>query len=296
MKIFVTGATGYIGKNLLKELFAEGHDVSVSLRAGKESPFESQIQTFNIDEENIERTIDFFKQEKFDGVIHLASLYIKQHTSEEVFELINSNVRFSTHVLESAAKADIPWFINTGTFWQNFENKHYSPVNLYAATKQAFESIAQFYIETDQVKFVTLRLSDTYGPNDPRPKILNRLNQIAESGEELGMSGGEQIMDICFIDDVASAFIQLAKNLEIDSDLISNGEVYGVSADVRLSLRELVSLFQDVTGKQLKINWGFYPYKDREVMVPWDNSKNVSKWSPKVDLREGLRLLFKNKD
>jgi nucleoside-diphosphate-sugar epimerase len=149
MKIFVTGATGFVGVHLVNELIKLDIDVTINLHSDKPSPFPEVVKTYRLNELDMLKDISFLKDSNFSGVIHLASLYLAVHRQEEATELVNSNIKFSTYILECASQAKIKWFINTGSFWQNFENSNYSPVNLYAATKQAFECIAQYYIETN---------------------------------------------------------------------------------------------------------------------------------------------------
>lgn len=102
MKIFITGASGFIGKHLLHNLVNEGHQVTINVRKTC-STLNKNVKTFTINEEDINETIRFFKEQSFDGVIHLASLYITNHTSDDIFNLINSNVRFSAFTLEAAS-------------------------------------------------------------------------------------------------------------------------------------------------------------------------------------------------
>jgi nucleoside-diphosphate-sugar epimerase len=293
MKILVTGATGFIGKNLVNKLIELNIEVTVNLHSEKPSPFTNKVKTYRLNEKNIQSDIDFLKTSEFSGIIHLASLYITTHKSEEATSLVTTNVTFSTYVLECAAKAKINWFINTGTFWQNFQNRDYSPVNLYAATKQAFENIAQYYIETNKIKFCTLRLSDTYGPNDTRAKIFNLWNRIARTGETLDMSMGEQVIDISFIDDIVNAFILLATHLQNNRSDVNSGNVYSVMAEERFTLKELSVVFEKATKTKLNINWGEKQYRDREVMIPWENGVLVPEWKSKTNLMEGILLVFK---
>ena len=261
MKIFITGATGFIGKHLVNQLIKEGRHVTINLYRNESSPFSSNVKTYKMRDENIYSDINFLKQESFDGIIHLASLYLTNHRPEDVIQLTNSNVSFGSYILECSSQAGIKWFINTGTFWQNFQNFEYSPVNLYAATKQAFEIIAQFYIEKNQIKFTTIRLCDTYGQNDTRLKIFNIWEKIAETGEAIDMSSGDQLIDISYIDDVVNAYTLLANLLNEMNNRITNGAIYAVKAKQRYSLKELAVIFEKVTGKKLTIRWGGRPYK-----------------------------------
>jgi CDP-paratose synthetase len=292
MKIFVTGATGFIGKHLVNKLIGKGINVTVNLYGNEIPPFDSIVSTYRINENNPNDDISFLKQESFDGVIHLASLFLAQHKSKNVIELIDSNIRFSSYILECSAQAKIKWFINTGTFWQHYQNNVYSPVNLYAATKQAFESIAQFYIDTNQIQFCTIKLSDTFGPYDTRPKIFNLWKKIAKSGEILEMSPGEQKLDISYVDDIISAYFILLQHLHSQNSVIENGDVFAVKALNRYTLKNLAKIFEDVTGHKLNIKWGSREYNTREVMNPWDIGKVVPGWTPKSILTDSIKKVF----
>lgn len=294
MKIFITGATGFIGKSLVKQLVFDGHQITINLFGTEQSPFDNEVNHYQLNEANIAKDIKFFEQEKFNGVIHLASLYLTVHNPDDAVKLIDSNVRFSTHILECSAQSNIKWFLNTGTFWQNYENAKYSPVNLYAASKEAFEAIARFYIETERIHFNTLKLCDTYGPNDTRPKIFNLWSRIAKSGETLEMSPGDQEIDITYIEDIVGAFIILANHMNNRDKRIKNGDTFAVKAIKRYSLKELSAIFEEATAQKLNITWGGKSYRDREVMIPWTDGQVVPGWVPKVDVAEGILLLNLN--
>jgi len=291
MKIFITGATGFIGKHLVNFL-KKDNQITINLYGDEKTPFEDSVKTYKLNENKPSEAIEFMQKEKFNGVIHLASLYLTTHTPEQATKLIDSNVRFSTYILECAAQAKVKWFINTGTFWQHYKNKDYSPVNLYAASKQAFESIAQYYWETNKIKFCTLKLSDTYGPNDTRPKIFNLWQKIAETGETLDMSPGEQIIDISHVDDIVSAFALLANHLSNNHPEVNNGDSFAVKAEKRYTLKELAKIFEESTGKKLNINWGERLYRDRAVMKPWENGDIVPEWKQKHSLKNNIKKTF----
>ncbi len=273
MKILVTGTTGFIGKNLIKELEANKHFVY-----------------------SVTRTTDFneiFAKEKFDGIIHLASLFLNQHKTEDIKNLIDSNILLGTTLLDYAAKNDVKWFINTGTFWQHYKNKDYSPVNLYAATKQAFEDIARYYIETNPINFVTIKICDTFGPGDTRPKVFNLFSKISLSGETLEMSPGKQTIDINYIGNIISGYMHVINLLEKDTGKKMQGKVYAIKAQKRVSLNKLASIFEKTTGLKLNIKWGGKPYRPREVMVPWTKGKSIPNWRPEISIEEGIIETFR---
>ncbi|MBU0631305.1 NAD(P)-dependent oxidoreductase [bacterium] len=295
MKILVSGASGFIGQNLVKLLLDSGYEIHTILR--KESDI-SRIDTranLFIYDDNINSFLEYFQNEKFDGVVHLASLFLAAHTKDDIANLIDSNIKFGTQLLEVCKQSNVRWFINTGTFWQNFENSDYNPVNLYAATKEAFETIAKYYTETSNLIFTTIKLNDTFGPNDTRNKIFNLWSKIAKSGETLEMSAGEQLIDICYIEDVISAYTLLIEHLSSQNAADFKNKSFALSSDERMSLKELSKLFEDAVNVELVIKWGARPYREREVMVPWENGQIVPNWKPRYTLKEAIIKTIEDK-
>lgn len=214
-----------------------------------------------------------------DTIFHLASLFLSQHRPQDITSLIKSNINFGTHLVEAAAINNCLKFINTGTSWQHFENKDYNPVNLYAATKQAFEDILKFYVEAHGLKVITLKLFDTYGPDDPRPKLMNLLKRAAENGETLDMSPGEQVIDLVHVNDVVEAFCAAQKLIEkVEGKVFKS---YGVSSGEPLSLKKLVSKLSDRWDEKINIHWGERSYRPREPMIPWNLFNKVPGWTAK---------------
>lgn len=291
MKLLITGATGFIGKHLVARLLAAKHDLSVIVRPTSTATLPSPVTPIVFDG-NVDSLITTLQPAKFDGVIHLASLFLAQHTSANIADLVNSNVFFSTSLLEAAVKSNIPWFINTGTFWQHYDNAEYSPVNLYAATKQAFMDIAQYYSATSNINFVTLKLSDTFGPNDSRPKIFNLWLKNSETKEPLAMSPGDQMIDISYIDNVIDGYCCLIELMAADHEKKLTGQSFALQSGEAMSLKELAQLFEQVTHRKLYIHWGKRPYRPREVMHTWSKGKTIPGWKPAISIAEGIKKTF----
>lgn len=292
MKLLISGATGFIGTHLVTRLQKEKHTVFIIVRPStKEASFPKKIKTYIFDN-TIENLTAFMEKEKFDGVIHLASLFLAQHKPEDIKNLIDSNVFFGTALLEAATKSNTPWFINTGTFWQHYKNKTYSPVNLYAASKQAFESLAQYYIETTPINFVTIKLSDTFGKNDTRPKIFNLLSKLRTTGENLLMSPGKQILDISYIENIMDGYMRMITLLSRKEGISLRGKSFAIKAKQRLTLQQLVKVFEKVTKSKLSITWGGRAYRDREVMIPWNKGAPIPGHKQQYSLEDGIREIL----
>ena len=269
MRILVTGATGFVGQHLLPYLEKQGHEVYALVRPSTDG---SKVYTNHlyVFEDDIEHLASYLLENHVDGIIHLASLYIAEHKPEDIKNIVTSNVYLGTAVMEAAVKAGVKWFLNTGTIWQNYNVEPYSdtycPVNLYAASKQAFMDMAKYYTEVSDIRFCTLKLCDTYGANDTRRKIFALFEQIAKTGECLKMSPGEQKLDIVHIDNVVRDFEALAEKLDNGEQL---REEYVVSSGRQRSLKEIAKQYEIDHQVILNIEWGGRPYRKREVMVPY---------------------------
>ena len=269
MRILVTGATGFVGQHLLPYLEKQGHEVYALVRPSTDG---SKVYTNHlyVFEDDIEHLASYLLENHVDGIIHLASLYIAQHKPADIKNIVTSNVYLGTAVMEAAVKAGVKWFLNTGTIWQNYNVEPYSdrycPVNLYAASKQAFMDMAKYYTEVSDIRFCTLKLCDTYGANDTRRKIFALFEQIAKSGECLKMSPGDQKLDIVHIDNVVRDFEALAETLDNGEQL---REEYVVSSGRQRSLKEIAKQYEIDHQVILNIEWGGRPYRKREVMVPY---------------------------
>lgn len=293
-KFIVTGATGFVGSNLCKRLVKDNHEVHIICRENSKlnnlKDILDKIKIFRYSDD-ITTLINYFKEVKADCVFHLASVFIAEHNSNDVANLVDSNIKFSTELLEAMYLSGTKNIINTGTSWQHFENEDYNPVCLYAATKQAFESILTYYVNAYNFKAITLKLFDTYGETDTRNKLINNLRNIAINKTELNMSNGYQKIDLTHIEDVVNGFLH-AFDLTNASNFESN-KSYAVCTGRVITLRELIDIFEKVNNLKLNINWGARPYRFREVLIPWDNYTMLPEWKSTISLEEGVARIGK---
>lgn len=284
--ILVTGATGYIGREFVKK-YNQKYNLIAIVRETSDIIELELLKCKIVKFKNFKEIENIFSTNKIDGILHFASNVIVEHKEEEINTLVDSNIKYGTYLLENCKKYNVKWFINTGTFWQNYNSDNYNPVNLYAATKEAFNNIAKYYTETSALIFTTIKLNDTFGTNDKRDKIFNIWNKISKTGETLEMSAGEQIIDISYIEDVTNAFNIMIQNLEKNKEQYNN-KYYIVSSKQRITLRELANLFEKCTKKKLNINWGSRLYREREVMIPYNKGQLIPNWEQKYTLEEAI--------
>lgn len=292
MRCLVTGATGYVGINLCRSLLAAGCEVDCLLRPTSDtSKLKSLSSNINIWKPLTQtETVKMLEVAKPDVVFHLASLFIARHKNKDITPLIESNITFPTQLLDAMVATGTNKIVNIGSIWQNYDGNEYNPSCLYAATKQAFQDILKYYVEANGIRSITLKLSDTYGPDDPRPKIMNLLQKIVKTGETLAMSPGEQLIDLVYIDDVIRAIIMSGEILISSKNKICPNE-FIISSKKPVRLRTLVGLIEKYLKTTLNINWGTQAYRDREIMVPWDGGEWLPGWKPRIDIVSGINSL-----
>jgi len=291
--MLVTGCTGFIGGVLVRRLLKEGWQVHALIRESSNVDSLNMLPggcQFHVHDGSTEQLIEILSDVKPKVVFHLASLFLADHSFDQITGLINSNVLFSTQLVEAMVRTNCNRLINTGTSWQHYNKAEYSPVNLYAATKQAFDDILVYYHDAHELSIITLKLFDTYGLGDKRRKLIDILVDAAKSGCTLDVSPGQQIIDLTHVDDVVESFI-IAEKL-FDTNPLPFKRDYFISGE-RCTVKELVKMMQDVFGSGLQVNFGGRDYRIREVMVPVKSPPGqiLDGWSRRIDLHSYLHTM-----
>jgi nucleoside-diphosphate-sugar epimerase len=292
-RALITGAGGFIGARLARRLLSEGWAVDLLARPSTAIADDLSAAANHRFDGTTGELIAVMEATRPDVVFHLASLYLAEHKPADLEPLVASNVLLTGQLAE-AMTVTLPVgsarLISTGTAWQHYRGSGYVPVNLYAATKQAGDDLLRYYIDARNLSSITLKLFDTFGHGDTRRKLVQLLMDAASSGQRLGMSPGEQIMDISHVDDVVDAFVVAGHRLLVAVNPLD--ESYFVSGE-RLRVRDLVPIVELATGRRLDVVFGERPYRAREVMEPVlpIEGQRLPGWIPRRFLADMLPTL-----
>lgn len=289
-RVLITGITGYIGSKLARELLMDCEVyglVRKPLNLKYIADIVPNIQFVYYDG-SYDSMSEALKLSQPDLVYHMAAYYTGSHGPEHIPKLLDSNITLGAHLLGAMAEHKISALVYASTIVAHYQGSEYRPLNLYAATKQAFSDLLAYYTDIGLVCAVSVVISDTYGPGDNRPKILNIIKQATKTGEKVAFSSGEQVYDVIYIDDLVSAFRMAGEQL---LQGVYQNAVFQAVPESPLSLRETVEKLLQVNGLKLNAGWGERPVPEREIREKIRLYPTVPNWEPQISLEEGLRRM-----
>ena len=291
MIVLLTGGTGYIGRHVAQSCLMAGWEVHLLTRDTSVMPtlIDGRVTRHDHDD-TFERLCAILECVRPDCVMHLASAPVMAHDPGQVQRLLDGNVIFPTLLVEAMRVTGVRNLVNTGTFWQHYRQSDYWPVDFYAATKQAFEDLLRHYSDIQGISVITLKLFDSYGPKDPRRKILNILIEAASSGAALELSAGEQILDLTHVDDIGKAFVHAAELL--GEAATGTNLSYYVSGE-RMPLKALVNIIRDKSPTGLDVILGARSYREREIMEPVEPGQHaLPRWHPRQRVADMIDMML----
>lgn len=284
-RAFVTGGTGFIGRHLVRALDAAGVEVHVPTRAGstRRPGLPDGVRVHRLERPSIDVT-QVIEDVRPEIVYHLATHFSARHKPSEVADMVDSNVTLGTGVAQACTRTGAR-LVHTTSAWQHFGGAEYSPVSLYAATKQAFVDVLRYYIEVEGLDSREVCLFDTYGPDDDRGKLVNGLLSAAAGGTSLSMSSGSQLVDLTHVDDVVAGLrAAAASDQQVRRLVLRTGTVRTV--------RDVVRTVEHATGAPVAVTWGAHPDRPREMVEDWKVASDDIGWRATIELETGIRDLW----
>jgi CDP-paratose synthetase len=286
MKVLITGATGFVGSNLLPKLI--DHDIRIIVRnltgiihKDKQIIINDAIDTFK-------QAVKTFAPEI---VLHLAAYSTSNDDILSIRNIIESNIFFTSALLESLKDTHIKLFVNTGTFAEYYMNdKKLNPAYYYAASKNAARYIIKYFKNLSDFKTVNVIPYTVYGGLSKNKKVIDYIIHSLNSDIPVEMTAGEQILDFIHVDDLTDFYRFCIENYRRLSDETD----YHIGTGRGISIKELAVLIESITGKKANIAWGAKQYRKLDVMkaiAPLNSTKELS-WIPKINLEYGVSELL----
>ena len=294
MKYLVTGVTGFIGRELVKELDGEVYGL-VRWTHKKIKP-ENYIPVF-ADLRDYHAVSSIVKKLKPDVVVNLGAITPVSLSFERPFEymetnligsmnLVESNLRYN-HRLEKFVHASTPEVYGKQTELPIKETAKLNPMSPYAVSKAAFDLYLKYLYEAHEFPCVLSRHANTYGRKDQTHFVVESIVTQMLKGDEVYLGSKEPIRDFLYITDTVEFYKKLIKEGE-------PGEIYNAGWGIGYSIEEVVNVAKNVLNWRGRVYWNTIPRRPGEVpaiILDASKARSALGWSPKVPLYEGIKLV-----
>ena len=282
--ILLTGATGFIGSNILKEIRLN-NKVFIIQRFESKKKIKKTKNIKIITFKNYNILSNKLKKIKVDTIIHCATHYKKEHIEKDILKFIQSNILLGNIILENLKKLNAKQFINFSTTWEDFDNKENNPKNLYAAYKKSFNCLIQYYKKKiPNINFIDLMIVDTFGENDKRQKLINTLRNNYIKKRTSKIISKRLYLNLINVEDIVNAVKILLKNkIQPGKYILKNSNYF--------NLFELIEYInKNNNNNRIKVKWlSNTLIKDKILKY-----KKLKNWNPKKSNIKNVKDLILN--
>ncbi len=238
MHILVTGAAGFIGAAVCKQLLSRNDTVigidnlndyyDVSLKQARLKSIQDQysaekFQFVEMGVEDRDKMTTLFKAQEFDRVVHLAAQAGVRYSIENPHAYIDANIVGFMNILEGCRHTKVEHLVyasSSSVYGANeempFSEQHNvdHPVSLYAASKKANELMAHTYSHLYQLPTTGLRFFTVYGPWGRPDMAPMKFTKAILAGEPIKVFNyGNHRRDFTYIDDIVSGVVHSLDNI-----------------------------------------------------------------------------------
>jgi len=287
-KVFVTGATGFLGSHLVERLTRDGAAVGVLVR-GNPDRIVNELNRLSVVQGDLSHP---FSISDASTVFHLAAVTHVGRALEDPRQTFETNTGGTITVLEAVRRSSSVErlvFVSTAHV---YGTPRYVPIDEehplharepYAASKLAAETFVSAYSSAYGIPIAIARLFNTYGPRQNPDFVLPSIIKQALTQDTLTMGNLTPTRDFTFVDDVIEALLLLAN---------AGDGIYNVASGVEVSVEELVTRVAEILGKHLTVSSQRAQRRSTGVEIErmWADIARIKAlgWEPHVNLIEGL--------
>jgi UDP-glucose 4-epimerase len=293
MHCLVTGASGFLGSWLVRQLLSRGHAVTVLMRSQQRShrvtDWSDRVHVVYGSFENTTSLRENLMREPADVFFHLAWSGVTAGFRDQTNQ-ISTNVVGSLQFWELAKDCGCKHWIGLGSQAEYGlynevlrEDLPARPVSTYGVAKLTCGMLTGKMSEMVGMKHTIVRLLSTYGPSDDPRNMIPSVILTLLAGKRPAMTKGEQIWDYVYVEDAARALCQIAETGASGILNLASGETF--------EIRDVAERIRNLVDPRLEIGLGDLPYGQDQIMYlkgDIGRLKSATGWQPEIPLQEGL--------
>ena len=242
MRVFVTGASGFIGSHVADELTRAGHGVTL---------FDIKPSSYRMEGQNM-ITGDLADKELLekltqgmDCVFHFAAVADIDTANKMPRKTIITNIAGTANLIEACLTNDVKRFVFASTAYVNSNMGGF-----YASTKKACENIIENYAQTMGLEFTILRYGSLYGPRSGMENGFYRIMaSLMKENEVYTYPGtGNEIRDFIHVADAAKLSVKC-----MNSEYI--GRILVLTGTEKYRIIDLIDLIKEISGKNTSVKF-----------------------------------------
>jgi len=283
--VLITGATGFIGGHLVRQL----RDWGAQVHAGTSPNTESRLGSYPLafDVRNPEAVKAAVEKADPDVVFHLAATGVTNPDVDPMLAL-TVNAGGTVNLLEALREGDVERIVLVGTsheYGAQEAIEGLDPFSPYAASKVAAWAYGRTYWRAYGLPVVTVRPFQVYGPGQPQAALIPAAVSAALCGQDFPMTPGEQELDFVHVGDVVQGMAAAAEAPGVE------GKSLDLGTGVGRTLLNIVDRIWQLIGAEGKVRVGALPYRSGGPMRLVANAERTAQligWRATTSLEEGL--------
>jgi UDP-glucose 4-epimerase len=295
VRIFLTGATGFVGSAVLRRLLAaSAHEVAILVRPLSRlvriADVLDRVERIQGDLGQIPASEPALARFAPEVVLHLAWAGVGNAARNDPRQA--DNLTGSLELVHLAHRVGAQHWVGLGSQAEygpregpTEESAPTRPTTLYGVAKLCCGWMAGRLCEAYGLRFAWLRLFSSYGPGDDPAWMIPYLINTLLDGQRPALTAGAQRWDYLYVTDAAEAIARVAT-------MPGAQGIYNLGSGRAVSVRRVVEAVRDLIDPSLPLGFGEVPYRPDQVMhleADITRLRTDVGWSPRVGLEEGLR-------